>query len=232
MTLVLLDVDMPRLDGLGVLEELRAQMRTASLPVIILTAHHDDTEEKALDLGAQDYLRKSTLTTDNLGRAIANAIEKVTFQRALSVQRRQLEHLHASVQQASESMMITDANLDAPGPRITFVNSAFTAMTGYTAEEVLGKTPRLLQGPKTERTVLDRLRHDLTEGRLFYGETTNYRKDGSEFVLEWRVAPLRNAAGSLTHFVATQHDITARKQAEDERERLLGELQRLTAELQ
>ena len=60
--LVLLDVDMPRLDGLGVLEELRAQMRTASLPVIMLTAHHDDTEEKALDLGAHDYLTKPVQT--------------------------------------------------------------------------------------------------------------------------------------------------------------------------
>jgi type IV pilus assembly protein PilB len=69
--LVLLDVDMPRLDGLGVLEELRAQMRTASLPVIILTAHHDDTEEKALDLGAHDYLTKPVQTRSLVARVRA-----------------------------------------------------------------------------------------------------------------------------------------------------------------
>jgi type IV pilus assembly protein PilB len=69
--LVLLDVDMPRLDGLGVLEELRAQMRTASLPVIILTAHHDDTEEKALDLGANDYLTKPVQTRSLVARVRA-----------------------------------------------------------------------------------------------------------------------------------------------------------------
>jgi len=69
--LVLLDVDMPRLDGLGVLEELRAQMRTASLPVIILTAHHDDTEEKALDLGASDYLTKPVQTRSLVARVRA-----------------------------------------------------------------------------------------------------------------------------------------------------------------
>ena len=230
---LLLDYRLPDLDGLQVLTRLTEQMGEQAPAVIMLTASGQEAVAvEALKCGAQDYLRKSTLTTTNLGRAIDNAIEKVTFQRALSAQRRQLEHLHAAVQQASESMMITEADLDAPGPRITFVNPAFTAMTGYTAEEVLGKTPHLLQGPKTDRTVLDRLRRDLTEGRLFYGETINYRKDGSEFALEWRVAPLRNAEGRVTHFIATQHDITARKQAEDERERLLAELQRVTAELQ
>jgi type IV pilus assembly protein PilB len=71
VSLVLLDVDMPRLDGLGVLEELRAQMRTASLPVIILTAHHDDTEEKALDLGAHDYLTKPVQTRSLVARVRA-----------------------------------------------------------------------------------------------------------------------------------------------------------------
>jgi type II secretory ATPase GspE/PulE/Tfp pilus assembly ATPase PilB-like protein/CheY-like chemotaxis protein len=71
VALVLLDVDMPRLDGLGVLEELRAQMRTASLPVIILTAHHDDTEEKALDLGAHDYLTKPVQTRSLVARVRA-----------------------------------------------------------------------------------------------------------------------------------------------------------------
>jgi type II secretory ATPase GspE/PulE/Tfp pilus assembly ATPase PilB-like protein/CheY-like chemotaxis protein len=69
--LVLLDVDMPRLDGLGVLEELRAQMRTVSLPVIMLTAHHDDTEEKALDLGAHDYLTKPVQTRSLVARVRA-----------------------------------------------------------------------------------------------------------------------------------------------------------------
>jgi len=69
--LVILDVDMPRLNGLGVLEEIRAQMRTASLPVIILTALQDDTEEKALDLGAQDYLTKPVQTRSLVARVRA-----------------------------------------------------------------------------------------------------------------------------------------------------------------
>ena len=69
--LVILDVDMPRLDGLGVLEELRAQVRTACLPVIVLTARHGETEEKALDLGAHDYLSKPVQTRSLIARVRA-----------------------------------------------------------------------------------------------------------------------------------------------------------------
>jgi type IV pilus assembly protein PilB len=69
--LVILDVDMPRLDGLGVLEELRAQVKTACLPVIMLTAQHGETEEKALDLGAHDYLTKPVQTRSLVARVRA-----------------------------------------------------------------------------------------------------------------------------------------------------------------
>ena len=69
--LVILDLEMPRLDGLGVLEELRAQIRTASLPVIVLTAQHGESEEKALDLGAQDYLTKPVQTRSLIARVRA-----------------------------------------------------------------------------------------------------------------------------------------------------------------
>jgi PAS domain S-box-containing protein len=122
--------------------------------------------------------------------------------------------LGSAVEQSKESIMITDAELDLPGPKIIFVNPAFTQMTGYAAEEVIGKTPRILQGPRTDKAVLSRLRKNLEQGEVFEGEAINYRKGGKEFDLEWQIAPLRNASGQITHFVATQHDITARKKLE------------------
>lgn len=125
-----------------------------------------------------------------------------------------LQMLHASVLQARESILITDAELDPPGPKIIFVNPAFTRMTGYTAAEVIGKTPRILQGPRTDKAVLARLRHKLERGELFEGEAVNYRKDGTEFDLEWQIAPIRNAGGTVTHFVATQRDVTRRNRLE------------------
>ncbi|MDB6007683.1 MAG: multi-sensor hybrid histidine kinase [Prosthecobacter sp.] len=125
-----------------------------------------------------------------------------------------LRLLSSAVKQSKESIMITEAQLDLPGPKIIFVNPAFTEMTGYTATEVLGLTPRLLQGPRTDREVLNRLRHNLEQGDTFAGETVNYRKDGTEFDLEWQIAPLRNADCAITHFVAIQRDITGRKRLE------------------
>src|SRR5215831_533638 len=122
----------------------------------------------------------------------------------------QLRLLTTVVEQCAESVLITTAQLELPGPQIVYVNPAFTRMTGYMPEEVIGKTPRILQGAKTDRAVLDRLRSDCSAGKVFHGKTINYRKDGSEFCLEWSVSPVRNEQGEITHFVATQRDVTDR----------------------
>lgn len=87
-------------------------------------------------------------------------------------------------------------------------------MTGYSAAEVWGKTPRLLQGPQTDRASLDLLRQQLAQGQPFQGKTVNYRKDGTPFDLEWQVVPLRDRQQRVTHFVALQQDITERQRAE------------------
>jgi len=125
-----------------------------------------------------------------------------------------LQLLGSAVEQSKESIVITDGNLDQPGPAIHFVNPAFTRMTGYAAGEVLGKTPRILQGPRTDPVVLRRLRQTLEKGEVFEGVAVNYRRDGTEFEMEWQIAPLRNAAQTVTHFVAIQRDVTQRKRIE------------------
>jgi len=125
-----------------------------------------------------------------------------------------LRLLNSAVLQSRESILITDAELDLPGPRVVFVNPAFTKMTGYSQEEAIGKTPRILQGPRTDKTVLSRLRKNLEQGETFEGEAINYRKDGKEFDLEWQIAPIRDVAGTITHFLSIQRDITARKRFE------------------
>lgn len=123
--------------------------------------------------------------------------------------------LQAAVEDTEDSVLITDAHLEPPGPQIVFINPGFSKMTGYTREEVIGKSPRILQGPKTDRRVLDRLRHCLENGEPFFGEAVNYRKDGSEYFLEWHISPVRDAAGKITHFVSVQRDISERKRAEE-----------------
>ncbi len=101
------------------------------------------------------------------------------------------------------SVMVTQA---APQTPIVYVNDAFTALTGYTPAEVMGKSPRLLQGPKTDDAVLDRLREDLSAGRVFEGQAVNYRQDCSEFDMFWRVFPVNDAEEKPIYFVALQQE--------------------------
>lgn len=125
-----------------------------------------------------------------------------------------LRLLGSAVEQSSESITITDAVFTRPGPRVVFVNPAFTTLTGYTAEEVIGQPARLLYGPRTDKTVLKRVQQQLEAGEVCDVETINYRKDGEEFTLESHIAPIRDANGLVTNFVAVQRDITARRRTE------------------
>ena len=89
--------------------------------------------------------------------------------------------LEASMEESFNSVVITDAGAGYP---IIYVNSAFCKLTGYGSHEVIGKSPSMLQGPNTDQTVIERLNKDISEGRLFHGQAINYRKDGSEFMME------------------------------------------------
>jgi PAS domain S-box-containing protein len=112
------------------------------------------------------------------------------------------------VQQTHEAIVVTSAELDYPGPKVVFVNQAFTRMTGYTTKEMAGKTPRILQGPKTERSVLEQLRRNLLQGQMFHGELINYHKDRTEYNMEFCCTPIRNGRGDITHFVSIQRHVT------------------------
>lgn len=127
---------------------------------------------------------------------------------------RHLNLLERAIKSDYDSIVITELGLEKPDPKIVYVNDGFTKMTGYTREEALGKTPRILQGEKTDRAVLDKLKERLKEGKAFFGHTVNYRKDGSEFINQWDIHPLTNDKGEITHWVSYQHDITERKRSE------------------
>jgi len=122
-----------------------------------------------------------------------------------------LRLVQTAIEQVGDSVVITDAMIDEPGPHILYVNPAFTRLTGYAEDEVISKTPRILQGPETDREVLDQVRAALRSGRPFHGQTINYRKDGSSFDIEWHIAPVRDEAGCLTNWVSIQRDITDKK---------------------
>lgn len=119
----------------------------------------------------------------------------------------------AVIEAAQESILITTADLDAPGPSIVYANPAFERMTGWSREEIVGRSPRILQGPKTDLRIFSHLKEELRSGKIWEGQTINYRKDGSEFWMEWSIVPLTES-GQTYQYVAIQRDVSARVRAE------------------
>ncbi len=110
-------------------------------------------------------------------------------------------------------MIVTDPNR-ADNP-IIFSNRAFLEMTGYSSEEIIGTNCRFLQGPETDRAVVQSIREAIDERVDISTEILNYRKDGSTFWNALFISPVYNDAGDLIYFFASQLDISRRRDAED-----------------
>jgi diguanylate cyclase (GGDEF)-like protein/PAS domain S-box-containing protein len=119
----------------------------------------------------------------------------------------ELSLFRTAMLQAWNAVVITSADAAAGYP-VQIANPAFCKMTGYSLEDLQGKSLKMLQGPDTDPVVLDRLRDCLKEARFFEGMTTNYRKDGSSYVVRWNISPVRDDDGELTHYVSVQQDLS------------------------
>ena len=115
----------------------------------------------------------------------------------------------------NDSVLITEAEpFDHPGPRIVWANKSFYESSGFTPEEVIGKTPRILQGPETDQNTLDRIRVALQKWESIKVEIINYRKDGTSFWNEFEIVPIADDSGWYTHWVSVQRDISHHKEME------------------
>ena len=119
--------------------------------------------------------------------------------------------LSLAVEQSPNSIVITD--LDA---RIEYVNATFLRETGYSIEEVMGKNPRILQSGKTSRATYEDMWAHLQCGELWKGEFTNRRKDGTEYIELLHVSPVRQATGQISNYLAIKENITDRKIADEQ----------------
>ena len=128
----------------------------------------------------------------------------------------QLRLLEGSISRLNDIVIITEAGpFGEPGPRIVFVNEAFERRTGYSRDEVLGRSPRFLQGPNTQRRALDQIRAALEEWRPARVDVINYRKNGEPYWVDLDVPPVWDKQRKLTHWVAVGRDVTERKLAEE-----------------
>jgi PAS domain S-box-containing protein len=121
-----------------------------------------------------------------------------------------LRKLSVAVEQSPASVIITDRNAC-----IEYVNPRFTEVTGYSAAEAIGQTPRILGSGKMGKEIYADMWGKLTGGLPWTGELLNRRKNGELYWEESHIAPVKDAAGAVSHYVAVKIDVTKRKQAEE-----------------
>lgn len=124
--------------------------------------------------------------------------------------------LERAIAASRHGIIISDAT--QPDNPVIYVNQGFERITGYSAEEIVGKNCRFLQGSQNNQPALGELRRALLEERECLVTLQNYRQDGTVFWNELSISPVRDREGHLTHFIGVQADITERKEAEEERD--------------
>ena len=171
-----------------------------------LTADERIEEANVMTDKAAASTFKAVIRTDQAeGRASEAMTRTQTAEAATSLLTTCIAHL-------SDIVLITEADsVEEPGPRIVFVNEAFERMTGYTSAEALGQSPRFLQGPKTDRRILDEIHQAVAQRKPIRRQIINYRKDGSAFWLDIDIVPIFDALGNCTHFAGIERDITEEK---------------------
>ncbi|MGZ5000380.1 MAG: putative bifunctional diguanylate cyclase/phosphodiesterase [Methylomonas sp.] len=209
--LILLDALMPDIDGFEVCERLRANPKTKETPVIFLTAAFKEIADniRGYLAGATDYLSKPI--DDHVLKA------KVQVFLRLFNQQKALQHAYEELRIAAiafdsqDGIVVTDAD-----SVILRVNHAFSGLTGYTAEEAIGRTPALLKSGHHGADFYQQLWQSLLTEHYWQGEIWNRRKNG-EIYPEWlTITAVLDTEQKITHYVAVFNDITQRKEAEEQ----------------
>lgn len=174
---------------------------------------------------------KGYMVFDNHGKPIrmVGAMRDITKEKE---EEQQLNLWKSVITNSNDAILITEAEpIEQPGPRIIYANEAFTKMTGYELHEIIGKSPRILQGPSSNRSELNKLKAALKKWEPCEIEIINYKKNKEPFWVSISIVPLADEAGWFTHWISIQKDITERKKNEEERELLIRELTQINQDL-
>jgi PAS domain S-box-containing protein len=185
------------------------------IPLVFTTgAGDEEVAVRAMKSGAADYLVKDHERTylKKLPVTVENAIRRHKAEE-------QVRKLTRAVEQSPATVVITDT-----AGHMEYVNPKFTQLTGYSAEEVIGKNPRVLKSGEQSREFYEKLWTTILAGGEWRGEFHNRKKNGELFWEFSSISPVRDRDGEITHFVAVKEDVTDRKLMEEERERLISEL--------
>ena len=175
--------------------------------------------------GSYKYvLDRGFLVTNKEGKPIRmiGAIQDITKQKE---EEQRLRLLETVITQTKDAVMITGIDTaENEIPNILFVNAAFTDMTGYQSKEVIGKSPKMFFGKKSDVLEIEKLKTAINDYRECKIETISYKKDGEEFWVNLSMIPVTDKEGEHSHWISIQRDITEEKEKEKEKEQLIKEL--------
>lgn len=184
----------------------------------------DEYRFKCADGSYKYVFDRGFLVKDADGKAIRmiGAIQDVTKQKE---EEQRLKLLETVITQTKDAVVITDTDISqSPIPNIIFVNQAFTKMTGYKPKEVIGKSPIMFAGPKSDMSELEKLSTAIKNYKECFIETVSYKKNGDEYWVNFSMIPVTNKEGEHSHWISIQRDVTKEKNQEREREQLIREL--------
>ncbi len=206
--IILTDIMMPFMNGLEMAREIRRIDRDSQ--IIMLTAYNDTGYLlECISLGVNQYVQKP-VDFSQLASAIETCSNYVLLKRKLLQQEARIQMLSQAVEQAPAPIMITNVN-----GSIEYVNAMFCRMTGYQANDVLGRNPRLLKSGVNPPELYSELWDTITSGQEWKGELANKRKNGSIYWELIKICPLRATNNAITGFLKVSQDITERKQFEE-----------------
>lgn len=164
------------------------------------------------------------LVKDEKGKAIRmiGAMQDVTKQKE---EEQRLRLLETVITQTKDAVLITDTDINnSPIPKIIFVNPAFSKMTGYNANEVIGKSPIIFKGEKSDQNEYTKLCQAIKNKEECFIETLSYKKNNEAYWVNFSMIPVTNQDGEHTHWISIQRDVTVEKNQEREKEQLIREL--------
>jgi len=169
----------------------------------VIDVLHNSVAQRSSEL--QKAIASLSLTNATLESEIATRVQAEV----------RLQLLESAVVNANDAIVIMDAgHSDISDPSIIYANEAFTQMTGYLPEEIIGRTPSCLRGPETDPAQVAKIRRAFSRREPLRLELINYRKDGSTYWVELNSVPIADTSGKVTHWVSVQRDISDRKRME------------------
>lgn len=184
----------------------------------------DQYRFKCADGSYKYVLDRGFLLKDEEGKAIRmiGAIQDITKQKE---EEQRLKLLETVITQSKDSIIITEADSkNTRIPKIIYVNPAFSIMSGYHVDEIIGKTPNIFKGPNSDKQEYKKLITALKKKEECLIETISYKKNKEEYWVRFSMIPIYNTENELSHWISIQRDVSEEKKQEKEKEQLIREL--------